>query len=66
MDRLPRWLRSVIRLFGALLMLGAMEPFWEALRALDRREFVSSFLAAAVGWFVLQAGVELVRPESAE
>ncbi len=25
-----------------------------------------SFLAAAVGWFVLQAGVELVRPESAE
>ncbi len=47
-------------------MLGAIAPFWEALRALDLRKFVSSFLAVAVGWFVLQAGVELVRPESAE
>jgi hypothetical protein len=66
MDRLPRWLRALTRLVGLLLMAGALAPFWEALRALDRREFVSSFLAAAVGWFVLQAGVELVRPESAE
>lgn len=66
MERLPRWLRTVIRLLGVVLMLGAMVPFWEALRALDRREFVSSFLSVAVGWFVLQAGVELVRPESAE
>ena len=66
MDRLPRWLRALTRLLGMLLMAGALAPFWEALRALDRREFVSSFLAVAVGWFVLQAGVELVRPESAE
>ena len=55
-----------MRVFGAALILGAMAPFWEALRSLDRREFVSSFLSVAVGWFVLQAGVELVRPESAE
>ena len=66
MDRLPRWLRALTRLLGLLLMAGALAPFWEALRALDRRAVVSSFLAVAVGWFVLQAGVELVRPESAE
>lgn len=66
MERLPTWLRTLTRMFGLALMLGAMAPFWEALHALDRREFVSSFLSAAVGWFVLQAGVELVRPESAE
>jgi hypothetical protein len=66
MDGLPRWVRTALRVFGAALILGAMAPFWEALRSLDRREFVSSFLSVAVGWFVLQAGVELVRPESAE
>jgi formate-dependent nitrite reductase membrane component NrfD len=58
-----RWL---IRIAGFLLVLAALYPFWEALRALDRREYVAAALATLVGWLVTQAGVEFLRPESAE
>ncbi len=48
------------------MLLASLVPFWEALRALDHGDTVSSLLAGFVGWFVCQAGIELVRPESAE
>lgn len=59
-------LRFLGRLVGLALLVAAMVPFHAALRALDQREFVSALLATWVGWFITQAGVELVRPESAE
>ena len=62
----PTVLRWVLRVLGVALMLGALYPYWEALRALDRRDYVSSLLAGFVGWIITQAGIELVRPESAE
>lgn len=58
--------RTLGRLLGMLLLAAALWPCWESLRALDRRDYVSALLAAFVGWFMAQAGVELVRPESAE
>ncbi len=58
-----RWL---IRMAGFALVLAALYPFWHALVALDRREYVSAGLSAVVGWLITQAGVEFIRPESAE
>lgn len=58
-----RWL---IRIAGFALVFGALYPFWHSLVALDRREYVSAGLSAIVGWLVTQAGVEFLRPESAE
>ncbi len=61
-----RALLTVSRVAGLLLVLASMYPYWECLRTLDRRDYVSAMLAGFVGWFLTQAGVELVRPESAE
>ncbi|MBL8604059.1 MAG: hypothetical protein JNK72_19180 [Myxococcales bacterium] len=61
-----RALRVLTRVGGAGLVLAALYPFYMALRALDRREFVSALLAVCIGWFVSQAGVELLRPDTAE
>lgn len=47
-------------------MACALVPYWQSLRALDQRDYVSALLAAFVGWFISHAGLELVRPESAE
>ena len=58
-----RWL---IRVAGFALVAGAMYPFWTALQALDRREYVHAALSILVGWLITQAGVEFLRPESAE
>ena len=58
--------RYLLRFVGLGLVVLAAVPFWESLRALDRRDYVSSLLAGFVGWFIVQAGIELVRPESAE
>lgn len=58
-----RWL---IRIAGFALVLAALYPFWHALAALDRREYVSAALSSVVGWLITQAGVEFLRPESAE
>ena len=58
-----RWL---VRVVGLALMVCALVPYWQALRALDQRDYVSALLAGFVGWFISHAGVELVRPESAE
>ncbi len=63
MSRSLRWL---VRVGGFGLVLGALVPFWVALRALDRREYVGAALATVVGWLLTQAGVEFLRPESAE
>ena len=63
MSRSRRWL---IRFAGFALVLAALLPFWVALRALDRREYVGAALAVLVGWLLAQAGIELLRPESAE
>jgi hypothetical protein len=57
---------TLTRLLGLLLLVMSMYPFWECLRTLDRREYVSALLAVFVGWILCQAGIELVRPESAE
>ncbi|MBI5513882.1 MAG: hypothetical protein HY909_08950 [Deltaproteobacteria bacterium] len=62
----PSLFRVLLRVLGLGLLLGALVPFWSALRALDQREYVSALLATFVGWFLVQAGVELLRPESAE
>jgi hypothetical protein len=59
-------MRALIRMSGFVLVLGAVYPFWEALRALSHREYVAAGIASAVGWFLTQAGVEFLRPESAE
>ena len=48
------------------LLLASLYPYWECLRTLDRRDYVSAMLAGFVGWFLTQAGIELVRPETAE
>jgi formate-dependent nitrite reductase membrane component NrfD len=63
---MARPLRWLIRIAGFLLVLVSLYPYWEALRALDRREYVAAALAALIGWLVTQAGVEFLRPESAE
>ena len=60
---LYRW---ALRVVGLGLLIGSLYPFWESLRALDRRDYISSLLAGFVGWFITQGGVELVRHESAE
>ncbi len=61
-----RMQRPIVRTVGLMLLVGSAWPFWEALRQLDRREFVAAAIAVLVGWLVTQAGIELVRPESAE
>ena len=58
--------RWVVRVVGLALMVCALVPYWQALRSLDQRDYVSALLAGFVGWFVSHAGLELVRPESAE
>jgi hypothetical protein len=58
-----RWL---IRVTGFFLVLGSLYPFWRALTALDRHDWVSAILATIVGWLTAQAGVDFLRPESAE
>lgn len=57
---------AVARALGIALMLAALYPYWECLRTLDRRDYVSAMLAGFVGWILTQAGIDLVRPESAE
>jgi hypothetical protein len=57
---------TATRALGLLLLLGSLYPYWECLRTLDRRDYVSAMLAGFVGWFLTQAGIELVRPETAE
>jgi hypothetical protein len=59
-------LRGLIRVAGFALVLGALYPFWRALRALDHRDYAAALLATLIGWLVTQAGVEFLRPESAE
>jgi hypothetical protein len=59
-------LRTATRLAGFVLLGGALYPFLQALRWLDRREYVAAVVATVVGWLVCQSGVELLRPESAE
>lgn len=56
----------VLRLLGLALLVVALYPYWECLRTLDRRDYVSAMLSGFVGWFLTQAGIELVRPETAE
>ena len=58
--------RWSVRVVGLGLMVCALVPYWQALRALDHRDYVSALLAGFVGWFISHAGVELVRPESTE
>lgn len=58
--------RWCVRGVGLALVVGALVPYWQALRALDQRDYVSALLAGFVGWFVSHAGLELVRPETAE
>jgi hypothetical protein len=58
--------RWCVRGVGLALVVCALVPYWQALRALDQRDYVSALLAGFVGWFVSHAGLELVRPESAE
>ncbi len=59
-------LALLTRLVGLALVLASMYPYWECLRTLDRRDYVSAMLAGFIGWILTQAGIELVRPESAE
>jgi hypothetical protein len=58
--------RWMLRVTGFVLVAGSLYPYWRALVSLDRREYVAAALSAAVGWLVTKAGVEFVRPESAE
>ncbi|MDO9016849.1 MAG: hypothetical protein Q7V43_08070 [Myxococcales bacterium] len=58
--------RWCVRGVGLALVVVALVPYWQALRALDQRDYVSALLAGFVGWFVSHAGLELVRPETAE
>lgn len=57
---------AATRALGLVLLVASLYPYWECLRTLDRRDYVSAMLAGFVGWFLTQAGVELVRPETAE
>jgi hypothetical protein len=59
-------MRVLIRVAGFALTLAATYPFWQALRALDRREYVAALMSTVVGWLITEAGVEFLRPESAE
>jgi hypothetical protein len=66
-QRPPRRLTlAVSRVLGIALLVASLYPYWECLRTLDRRDYVSAMLAGFIGWFLTQAGVELVRPETAE
>ncbi len=57
---------AATRGLGIALILASLYPYWECLRTLDRRDYVSAMLAGFIGWFITQAGIELVRPETAE
>lgn len=59
-------LATASRALGLALVIASLYPYWECLRTLDRRDYVSAMLAGFVGWFLTQAGIELVRPETAE
>ena len=61
--RVFRW---GVRGVGLAMIVASLVPYWQALRSLDQRDYVSAMLAGFIGWFVSHAGIELVRPESAE
>jgi uncharacterized membrane protein len=61
-----RWSDGLVRALGFVLVAVSLAMFYRALVAVDRREFVACSLAAVVGWLTLGAGVEFIRPESAE
>ena len=63
MGRAMRW---VIRVAGFVLVVLSLYPFFRALQLLDRREYVAAALATVVGALTTRAGVEFLRPESAE
>ena len=63
---MARSLRWLLRVGGFALVAGAAYPFLTALRMLDHRDYVGALLATLVGWLITQAGVEFLRPESAE
>ncbi len=61
-----RWSDGLVRATGFALVAIALVVFFRALAAVDRREFVAATLGCIVGWLTLGAGVEFIRPESAE
>jgi len=61
-----RWSDGFVRATGFALVAISLVVFFRALAAVDRREFVAAILGTIVGWLTLGAGVEFVRPESAE
>ena len=61
-----RAFRWAVRFVGLAMIIAALVPYWQALRSLDQRDYVSAMLAGFSGWFVSHAGIELVRPESGE
>jgi len=63
MNRVFRWL---VRFFGFGLVLCAGYPLFLSIKGIDRRDYVSAILSCLVGWLIAQAGIELIRPESAE
>lgn len=61
-----RWSDGLVRATGFVLVAVSLVVFYRALSAVDRREFVAALLGSIVGWLTLGAGVEFIRPESAE
>ncbi len=61
-----RSLAGLIRFLGFALIAIALGIFFRALMSVDRREFLGGFLAIVVGWLCLSAGVEFLRPDTAE
>jgi hypothetical protein len=56
----------MIRAAGFALIAVSLAMFHRALGSLDRREILSCALATLIGWLTLSAGIEFVRPETAE
>jgi hypothetical protein len=63
---MQRWSDGLVRALGFALVAVALAMFHKSLAAVDRREFIAAMLAAIVGWLTLGAGVDFIRPESAE
>jgi len=61
-----RWIDGIVRATGLALVAVSLAVFYRALAAVDRRDFIAALLGTIVGWLTLGAGVEFVRPESAE
>jgi hypothetical protein len=61
-----RWSDGLVRATGFVLVAVSLVVFYRSLAAVDRREFVAALLGSIVGWLTLSAGVEFIRPESAE